>query len=108
MGLVRSCNLWLGSRYRIQTVSKRFSADVLHVWQSAEQVSELTQIVFHTGVGQGLGLIPLAPFVLLFSYKKTYKSVVPDLMIPICGIAFVGLFTVEFVFEMIRLMPTLS
>lgn len=43
-----------------------------------------------------------------YRYKKTYKSVVPDLMIPICGIAFVGLFTVEFVFEMIRLMPTLS
>ena len=81
---------------------------ILNGWQSQEQIESLVQIVYNTGVSHGLSLIPLAPFVLLFSYTKTYKSVIPDLMIPICGIAFVALFTVEFVFEMLRLLPTLS
>lgn len=75
--------------------------------QDAAQVKRLIDVVNHIGVGKGTYLFLLAPFTLLFSYTRTHKNAIVDLFIPIGGVIFVTLFTVELIFEMIRLLPNL-
>ncbi len=59
------------------------------------------------GIGNGIQLMGFAPVVLLYSYSKTYKNRTADLLIPIFGMGFIVLLVLEFLYQLIRLAPTL-
>lgn len=76
-------------------------------FQDMAQMERLVDVIMHIGVGKGIYLFLLAPFTLLFSYTRTHKNNIVDLFVPIGGVIFVVLFTIEMIFEMLRLMPSL-
>ena len=55
------------------------------------------------GFGEAIGLIIVAPLVLLFSYTKTHKNALVDTLIPVAGIALIALVLLEGCFEVLTL-----
>lgn len=61
------------------------------------------EIINSLGFGSGsIGLILLAPFVLLFSYTRRHKSILPDIVIPIAGMVLVVLVYLEGIFQALK------
>lgn len=52
-------------------------------------------------IGNSIGLLIIAPFILLFSYNKTYKNPYLNMVIPIAGIGLIVLTYVEFIYRTI-------
>ena len=68
----------------------------------ANGAAQTVEIINSLGFGSGTaGLILLAPFVLLFSYTRKYKSILVDIVIPIAGIVLVVLVYLEGIFQAI-------
>ena len=55
------------------------------------------------GFGESLGLLLIIPFVLLFSYTKTYKDNMIDKFIPFGGVALIAMVYVEGAFRLLEL-----
>lgn len=75
--------------------------------ESEDQLEPLFQVIINVGVGKGLYMLIMSPVTLLFSYTRLYKNRTVDRLIPVGGILFVILFSIELVYQMIRMMPNL-
>ncbi len=74
------------------------------VAESGEAISEiLNALVAATklGFGESAALIFVIPFVLLFSYTKTYKDSLVDKLVPVGGIGLVGVVFIEGIFQIL-------
>lgn len=54
------------------------------------------------GLGQCAGLGFAIPFILLFSYNKTYKDTTLDIIIPVVGIGLVAFVYIEGIYEVVK------
>ncbi|MBR0440029.1 MAG: hypothetical protein IJK27_04690, partial [Bacilli bacterium] len=54
------------------------------------------------GIGKCIPMILLIPVVMLFDYRKQYKNNLPDIIIPVAGIALLLITYIEGGFEIIR------
>ena len=53
------------------------------------------------GMGGSIALVLIIPVVLLFSYSKSHSNKIPDVIIPVLGIAFILLVYIEGLFEVL-------
>ena len=70
-------------------------------------VTALIQEIGLLGIGESIALIPMAPVMLLFSYNRTHKNTKIDIMIPLAGVAVIVLIYLEFIFQIIKQIPTM-
>lgn len=78
-----------------------FFALVLIVCKSPEddeQVRAAAETVIHWGFGETVGMILIIPIMLLFSYTKTHKSIVIDILIPAVSVAVIVLIYIDGLF----------
>ena len=71
-----------------------------------DRFNEFIHVAQTLGLGQGVYFFILAPFVLLFSYTKSYKNKTMDIFIPIGGFIFIVLAVFEFVFQLAKIAPS--
>lgn len=69
-----------------------------------EVMTEAFSMANSLGFGDALGLLIIIPFLLLFSYTKTYKNDTVDKFIPFGGVALIVAVIVEGVFRIIELL----
>ncbi|MBO4251934.1 MAG: hypothetical protein J5911_04675 [Clostridia bacterium] len=69
-----------------------------------EAIAEAFATASSLGFGGAFGLLITIPFVLLFSYTKTYQNDIVDKFIPFGGVAFIMLVVVEGAYRMIELL----
>lgn len=82
-------------------------ATTFKIFETKEQALHLYQITSDVGFGQGIVLFMISPIVLLFSYTKTYKNRIVDKLIPVGGVVLVLIFSIELIYQMIRMIPNL-
>ena len=70
-----------------------------------DEFNRFIQTTQSMGLGEGVYFFILAPFVLLFSYTKSYKNKTMDIFIPIGGIIFIVLAVLEFVYQLAQMAP---
>ena len=74
-----------------------------------EEVSEVTDFIINEvksiGFGGSVLMLLIAPFILLFSYTKSYKKSKVDTLIPIGGVVIIGLVVLEGLFRVLCLVP---
>lgn len=75
--------------------------------ESQELAMHLYIVIIDIGIGTGLILLIVSPIVLLFSYTKTYRNRMIDRLIPVGGVALVILFSIELIYQMLRMVPNL-
>ena len=72
------------------------------LYLQANGSAEIAEIINSLGLGKGtIGLLILAPFVLLFSYTRKYKGRRIDMLIPVGGIALIIFIYLEGIFQAI-------
>ena len=74
-----------------------------------EEVAEVTTYILTEvkaiGFGGATMMIFIAPFILLFSYTKSYKKSKIDMLIPIAAVVVIGLIVLEGIFRVLCLVP---
>ena len=65
----------------------------------------MQQQISQIGFGNATSLIFFAPFILLFSYTKSYRKSKVDTLIPIIAIVVIGLIILEGIFRVLWLVP---
>ena len=78
--------------------------------EGSEEVIEATTIFIFTevksiGFGGAVMMVVVAPFILLFSYTKSYKKSKIDTLIPIIAVVVIGLIILEGIFRVLCLVP---
>ena len=68
-------------------------------------INAAIETVMEGGFGKGTGMILFAPFVLLFSYTKSYKNGMVDTILPVGGIALLAAVFIEGMYQLICLLP---
>lgn len=76
---------------------------------NAEAVRTFYYLEQDIGIGSGIVLLAVAPFVLLFSYTRTHKNNLFDILIPVAAIGVTFLFSIELIYQLIRVaLPALA
>lgn len=70
--------------------------------EGEEQIASALSVVNSYGIGNCIPMILLIPVVMLFDYRKQYKNNLPDIIIPVAGIALLLITYIEGGFEIIR------
>ncbi len=83
-------------------------AILMYIQQSGR--GQTTEIINSFGIGTScLGLLILAPVVLLFSYTRRYKNIWPDVVIPLGGVVLIIIVYLEgFLYGVHQLLPGLG
>lgn len=84
-----------------------FSAIYANSLGEIEDALVPVMFIYKLGFGQSVPLIFAIPFILLFSYTKTYKNKRVDMFIPVAGIGIIAFIFIEGFFLMIRILPQL-
>lgn len=77
---------------------------VLENVEDLVQIENVLQWVYSLGIGQSWPAALTIPFIMLFSYTKTYKNTTIDLFVPIGGAAFTVFIYLEGVFLIVRIL----
>ena len=76
---------------------------------SEEEVAEVTDFILNEVKAIGFGgaalMLLIAPFILLFSYTKSYKKSKVDTLIPVGAVVVIGLVVLEGIFRVLCLVP---
>ena len=74
--------------------------------EEMELYGELMNVMVNSGFGGSIQLLPMIPFMLLFSYTRTYKNRLFDAILPLIGIALIFCVYIEGGYQALQLYGT--
>lgn len=111
--MMTNYNSWRFSRFMAKGIGWVVLADIVlmaslsYGLAAALQlpVDEVTQALSHCGIGQSTPLLFAIPYVLLFSYTRTNKTPLMDIVIPIAAILILALMYLEAIYQVADQLP---
>lgn len=71
--------------------------------EDMQRYSDLMNVMINSSFGGSIELLPMVPFVLLFSYTRTYKNRLYDAMLPLFGIGLILCVYIEGGFQALQI-----